>query len=69
MEDHSQTLKYQVHVYFEQVHPTAIYTALSYFRSHKNFYENISISNNILNDEILGFSKLILQRSGTFDQE
>ena len=36
--------KYRGHVYFKLVHPSPIYQALNYLKTHNKFYEDISIS-------------------------
>ena len=48
--------KYRGYVYFEPVHPNAIYQALNYFKTHNKFYEEISISEGLSSKEMINFS-------------
>ena len=49
-------------VYFLPVHPSAIYQTLNYLRLRNTFYEDLSISEGLSNNEMLRFpNKLILK--------
>ena len=51
-----QNLKYRGHVYFEPVRLNVIYQTLSYLKTHKKFYKDISISESLTSKEMINFS-------------
>ena len=49
-------LRYQVYVYFEPAHPSAIYKALNYLKRKNKFFENIFISYGLNIQKLLNLS-------------
>ena len=51
-------LKYRGYAYFEPVCPHIICQALTYLKSHNNFYEDISVTTGLPDESMLNFSDI-----------
>ena len=49
-------LKFRGYTFFEQVLSSAIYQALNFLKTHKKFYEDISISEGLSSKKMINFS-------------
>ena len=51
-------LKCRAHVYFKPVCPHVVYQALTNFKSHNKFYEDIFITKSLSGEDMLNFSDI-----------